>query len=202
MFKVQRMWMIKGLPVSWGLSEAKTALAGSFSDLTMVSTKRDKAGKCFFFKGIYDQGAQRDIAPISISVDGSDYTLWAEWAPPRPQKTVQRRLPGGAVAFVRAPELLQSTAVKQEAGTIVDDAGKSVPDPKKPRQEDKVRVVPTGLIYKTVPKDGNCVFHSLAAGLKFVTNGKVDLTARELRARTVEHFKKHEDTYAKKYDGP
>ena len=49
-------------------------------------------------------------------------------------------------------------------------------------------------------KDGSCVFHAMAAGIKFVTGGKLDLSARELRARAVGHLRKYAETYSKQYD--
>ena len=78
--------------------------------------------------------------------------------------------------------------------------GKEISDPKRQCTPAKVRPVPEKLVYRKMPKDGSCVFHAMAAGIKFVTGGKLDLSARELRARAVGHLQKYADTCSKQYD--
>ena len=171
-----------------------------FNEVHMVNTRSDKEGKSFLFKGIYHQGAHRDIAPVSAIIDGRETTLWAEWAPAKQRKMVQRSLPKGAVPFVAEPSLLKLVASKPPAPAKLDEEGKEISDPKRQCTPTKVRPVPEKLVYRKMPKDGSCVFHAMAAGIKFVTGGKLDLSARELRARAVGHLQKYADTYSKQYD--
>ena len=198
--QVTRMWIIRGLPVSWGMGEAKTMVSEHFKEVHMVNARSDKGGKSFLFKGIYHQGAHRDIAPVSAIIDGRETTLWAEWAPPKQRKIVQRSLPKGAVPFVAEPSLLKLVATKPPDPVKLDDEGKEISDPKRKCTPAKVRPVPEKLVYRKMAKDGSCVFHAMAAGIKFVTGGKLDLSARELRARAVGHLRKYADTYSKQYD--
>ena len=198
--QVSRMWIIRGLPVSWGMGEAKSMVSEHFNDVHMVNTRGDKEGKSFLFKGIYHQGAHRDIAPVSAIIDGRETTLWAEWAPAKQRKMVQRSLPKGAVPFIAEPSLLKLVASKPPDPVKLDAEGKEISDPKRQCTPTKVRPVPEKLVYRKMPKDGSCVFHAMAAGIKFVTGGKLDLSARELRARAVGHLQKYADTYSKQYD--
>ena len=198
--QVSRMWITRGLPVSWGMGEAKSMVSEHFNDVHMVNTRSDKEGKSFLFKGIYHQGAHRDIAPVSAIIDGRETTLWAEWAPAKQRKMVQRSLPKGAVPFVAEPSLLKLVASKPPDPVKLDAEGKEISDPKRQCTPTKVRPVPEKLVYRKMPKDGSCVFHAMAAGIKFVTGGKLDLSARELRARAVGHLQKYADTYSKQYD--
>ena len=106
----------------------------------------------------------------------------------------------GAVPFVAEPTLLKLVASKPPDPVKLDAEGKEISDPKRQCTPTKVRPVPEKLVYRKMPKDGSCVFHAMAAGIKFVTGGKLDLSARELRARAVGHLHKYEDTYSKQYD--
>ena len=194
------MWIIRGLPVSWGMGEAKSMVSERFNDVHMVNTRSDKEGKSFLFKGIYHQGAHRDIAPVSAIIDGRETTLWAEWAPAKQRKMVQRSLPTGAVPFVAEPTLLKLVASKPPDPVKLDEEGKEISDPKRQCTPTRVRPVPENLVYRKMPKGGSCVFHAMAAGIKFVTGGRLDLSARELRARAVGHLQKYAETYSKQCD--
>ena len=113
---------------------------------------------------------------------------------------VQGSLPKGAVPFVAEPSLLKLVATKPPDPIKLDDEGKEISDPKRKCTPAKVRPVPEKLVYRKMAKDGSCVFHAMAAGIKFVTGGKLDLSARELRARAVGHLRKYAETYSKQYD--
>ena len=106
----------------------------------------------------------------------------------------------GAVPFVAEPSLLKLVASKTPDPVKLDAEGKEISDPKRQCTPAKVRPVPEKLVYRKMPKDGSCVFHAMAAGIKFVTGGKLDLSARELRARAVGHLQKYADTCSKQYD--
>ena len=102
--------------------------------------------------------------------------------------------------FVAGPALLKLVASKTPDPVKLDAEGKEISDPKRQCTPTKVRPVPEKLVYRKMPEDGSCVFHAMAAGLKYVTGIKLDLSARELRARAVGHLHKYADTCSKQYD--
>ena len=202
--RVQRHWVLQGAPLAWGTAEAQLVLQGSFADAVITKFTRNRQGKTFHFKAVAQFEANKDILPISASYDGSEITLWACWQTPRHGQLKQRNLRAEAVPHVEPPDFFPHQAVVAAPAVEKDADGKEVPAAKRPRSQDSVRTIPKDLALETMPRDGNCVFSTLAQGLKWATSGAkspVRLSARELRARIIEHFKKHTDHYAALHDG-
>ena len=61
------------------------------------------------------------------------------------------------------------------------------------------RVLPAGVVLKEQPADGNCMWHSLSAGLALLKDANI--LAPEIRAKVATHMRKHEATDAKEWDG-
>ena len=202
--RVQRHWVLQGAPLAWGTAEAQLVLQGSFADAVITKFTRNRQGKTFHFKAVAQFEANKDILPISASYDGSEITLWACWQTPRHGQLKQRNLRAEAVPHVEPPAFFPHQAVVAAPAVEKDADGKEVPAAKRPRSQDSVRTIPKDLALEAMPRDGNCVFSTLAQGLQWATSGTkspVRLSARELRARIIEHFKKHTDHYAALHDG-
>ena len=54
--QVTRMWIIRGLLVSWGMGEAKTMVSEHFKEVHMVNARSDKEGKSFLLKAFIIKG--------------------------------------------------------------------------------------------------------------------------------------------------
>ena len=201
--RVKRAWLLRDAPLEWGFLEAAEALQATFKDVTITSCKRVRSLKSFSFKATADVDADRDAVPVSIIYDGNETTLWAVWALPRQGQLKQRTVRPDSVPALDSPQL-QATAQTAEPLVVLDEDGKENPAPKKQKVPDSTRAYPKELVLRAQPRDGNCVFHSLASGLAWVTSSSknpINLTAREMRARITEHLRKHSEIYEKEYDG-
>eukprot|EP00439_Symbiodinium_sp_Y106_P015488 s3980_g2.t1 len=201
--RVKRAWVLRDAPLHFGFLEAAEALQTAFKDVTITSCKRVRQAKSFFFKATADAAANRDALPVPIIYDGSEMTLWAVWSLPRHGQLQQRTVRPDSVPALETPKL-QVTAHTTEPQVVVEADGKETPAPKKQKLPESKRTYPSSLVLREQPRDGNCVFHTLCAGVAWLTANsktKVALTAREMRARIVEHLRKHATAYEKDFDG-
>ena len=203
--RITRLWVLQDAPIEWGSSEASAALQQSFQNVAIQRWTRSRGTKLFFFKAKADLEADRDMVPIYARFDGNEHTMWAVWAHQKRGTTMQRPLKGRSVPIVEGPKLLKAMATAPtEPPTAIDDQGKETSAPKRARLPAQTRTRPPDLVFKAMPKDGNCVFHTLAGGLEWLSRKHkkpLSLSARELRARVVEHMRKHSEAYEADYDG-
>ncbi|CAE7531982.1 unnamed protein product, partial [Symbiodinium microadriaticum] len=203
--RIQRQWVLQGVPLHWGFPEVTKALQSAFTEIVITASKRGRGDKSIFYKATATLEASRDIVPISVIYDGNEMVLWAKWAPPRHQKVSMRNLRHNIVPVVDAPKILSIPAAKpDEPLTETDDKNKEVPQGKRPKTEEKKRSIPACLQLCAQPRDGNCLFHSLCQGLAWVTKHQkkpLVMTAREMRARLVERLRRHSELYETDHDG-
>ena len=147
--------------------------------------------------------------------------LWASLAPAKAEQVKQKRIKTGALPFVTpTPDIftpvVQSLPVKpcQEAasedaamqGDASPSAGASaVKDKPKPetadsdaaakRQKVTVREVPKGCVLQAAAKDGNCMYHAVGDGLRWLKEQPKAFHHLDLRARVAEHLARHKEDY-------
>ena len=83
--------------------------------------------------------------------------------------------------------------------TAKDEQGKEVPAGKKAKLE--LRAVPAGAILQTMPRDGNCLAHSLGHGLTFLKQDNKVRPARLVRAEIHAYMTRKSEEFAGFWDG-
>lgn len=86
------------------------------------------------------------------------------------------------------------------------DEEQPLPDGKRARGEQNVRVLPDGVTVNTIPGDGNCLFSAMGMG---ITKIRKDVglkavktyTAKIMRAEAVAHRRSHKNAYRQLWDG-
>ena len=85
------------------------------------------------------------------------------------------------------------------AAPAAGPAGNPTPDDstsnKKQKREVTVRAPPAGCNWQSVPKDGNCLFHAVGAGLRWLKHQPSSFHHLDLRARVADHLDRHKTDY-------
>ena len=173
-----------------------------FTEVTMFRQLQRKGWKNFVFRAACKRGADVDLVPLVVQLSEpgptpQPFTLWAKVAPPRQVNCKQRQIKGGAIPFFDKTSILDPVQVSTTApqnhepptATAQDDSKEPPPAPKRIRTK--------GTTLRPQPRDGDCLYHSFSAALKWLTKRK-DYEAphpHELRARMVDHLKRYEDQY-------
>eukprot|EP00439_Symbiodinium_sp_Y106_P010561 s8208_g1.t1 len=165
---------------------------------------------CFAFAEEQLKGGHKQVyGVIRVAVADSSTLLAAsgeqgifvQVAPPRQVECKQ--IKGGAVPFVDKTSILDPVQVSttapqtEEPPATTDQDDNKEPPPAPKRIRTTVRHAPKGTTIRHQPRDGDCLFHSFRAALKFL-NKRKDYEAphpHELRARMVDHLKRYEDQY-------
>ena len=218
-----RTWVLEHAPHSWSPVQAEQAASTVFTEVKMLRQKRTKAGCTFTFRGSHITSHDMIALPVEDTDGNPSQVLWCRWAPPA--RTIQRQAihTSGSWSLVRAkdPFDVRETSVQPGNDSAQDpnasagngqqpsDPNAQVGDkqkapattgpPAKHRKAEQ-RAVPSGLVTKVVPGDGNCLFSAFAVGYAGATGKETLLHHLQLRAELVQHYLKHIDTYSALWD--
>ena len=207
---LKKVWVLEHAPRDWDMQQVAQLLKEHFDEVCMLRQLQRKGWKNFVFRAACKRGADADLVPLTVQLQehGSQpqlFTLWAKVAPPRQIEYKQRHIKAGAVPFFDKGSILDpvaiSTAVAEPEEASQDRSGDvraKAPPPRPKRQRATARQPPVGLQLIAQPKDGDCLFHSFRAALQWLNRKKPGFAAphpHELRARVLDHLKRHSDRY-------
>ena len=203
---VPRVWNFPHVPASWGQKEVLQVLAQSFKDVVLIQHKRTGAEYLYRFRATLKVG-DLDLVPLSAIVEDepgqtNEIVLWATVAPYQPKKALQRPLRRTPVPHLeKEKSALEPQTVRLQVPAEVDGEGKEVSPAKHVAASH--RKLPSGCDLVETPKDGSCLFHAVAAGLRWLAGSKqTTYCHRDLRARCVEHLRKHASQYVHEWGRP
>ncbi|CAE7226171.1 unnamed protein product, partial [Symbiodinium sp. CCMP2456] len=198
---IPRVWVLPHVPPDWGPPEVTQVLEQSFDSVTLIHHRRTGREQLYRFRGTHKFG-DRDIVPLQVQVSeegtASEMTMWATIAPVKTPSNKQTWLRNQAVPLIAPKEPgLKSAQVKAPQASSVAANG----EPQQPAQVRAVshRQLPAGVKIEEAPKDGSCLYHSMAKGLHWLT-GK-SYCHRDLRAKANQHIEKHLEQYLPEFDG-
>ena len=188
--RFSRAWQLNGCPRHWDMMQVAAIVEAHFHDVKMIRQSVRGTDKTFLFRGAAKEGADCDLLPIAAEDGnaGGRLMLWAAIAPARKEQVKQKRLRNGSRPFVLHEQETFATVVSTVSvpasgtqpaeGTPMElDATDKVPPgvPKSPSSEETackkqkvaVRALPPQCTLQPVPKDGNCLFHAVGAGLRW-----------------------------------
>ena len=202
---VPRIWNFPHVPASWGQKEVMQVLEQSFKDVVLIQHRRTGAEYLYRFRATLKQG-DLDLVPLSAIVEGepgnsNEIVLWATVAPYKPKKTMQRPLRRTPMPYLEKEKSpLEPQTVRVQVPAEVDGEGKELSPAKHVAASH--RQIPSGCDLVETPKDGSCLFHAVASGLHWLAGPKqTKYCHRDLRARCVEHLRKHASQYMQEWDG-
>ena len=201
---VARVWCFPHVPPSWGPTQVTDVLASAFDDVVLLHHRRMGKERIYRFRAKHKFG-DKDIVPLQVATDdgaGADtITMWATLAPPTPPKGKKQVLRQASVPFFAPREAAlapKATSVKQPA--VLDSQGKET-SPASVRVLSQ-REVPAKCKVVPIDKDGSCLYRAVARGLKWLSGSKAtDFCHRDLRARAIEHIRRHRAEYEAEWDG-
>ena len=198
---IPRIWVLPHVPADWGPPEVTQVLTQSFDDVTLIHHRRTGREQLYRFRGKHKFG-DRDIVPLQVQLDEegatSEVTMWATIAPVKTPSNKQTWLRNQAVPLIEPmPPAMKATPVKAPQAPASQEDGEA-------QQPASVRAVshrhlPAGVQIDDAPKDGSCLYHSVAKGLQWLT-GK-SYCHRDLRAKANQHIEKHLEQYLPEFDG-
>ena len=197
-----------------------TAIAEAhFHSVKMIRQNVRGSEKTFLLRGAAKEGAGCDLVPIAAEDGdcGGEIMLWACVAPARREQVKQKRLRNGPLPFVSAqadefPAVVQTVAVpapvsqKPEGDVPMDDerntstdrrpAGAPTPEETATKkQKVTLRAIPAECLLKDAPKDGNCLFHAIGDGLRWLKNQPDAFHHLDMRARVADHLDRRQADY-------
>ena len=194
-----RVWTLPWLPMHWDDDAVKQLLTSEFKDIDLLTHRRQRGNLSYRFRATCLKG-DKDLVALLAETDTGPLTLWASVAPARTLQKSQRKLPQGAVPVV-APRQ-RSTAFPTTSKALTEPEigtdGKPVPGAKRTKCD--VRTVPNELKTIDIAKDGNCVYRAISEGLAWLSDGKISVEHRELRAKAITHLRKHKEAYSAQWD--
>ncbi|CAE7196350.1 gcs-1 [Symbiodinium sp. CCMP2592] len=202
---VPRVWNFPHVPASWGQKEVLQVLDQSFKDVALIQHKRTGAEYLYRFRATLKHG-DHDLVPLSAIVESepgkdNEITLWATVAPYKPKHAKQRPLRCAPTpCLAKEKPALEPQPVRLQVPAELDAEGKEVSPAKHVAASH--RQIPSGCDLIETPKDGACLFHAIARGLNWLSGPKkAEHSHRDLRARCVEHLRKHASQYIGEWDG-
>ncbi|CAE7864888.1 Cacna1c [Symbiodinium microadriaticum] len=169
-----RAWRVPGVPRHWDAEVVKEVLEeGGFEQISITSRMMRKGTATWFVRAT----GKDDLATISVNEGSDQVELYV--------------LPAMAEQF--------TTVIGAKESTAKDEQGKEVPAGKKAKLE--LRAVPAGAILQTMPRDGNCLAHSLGHGLTFLKQDNKVRPARLVRAEIHAYMTRKSEEFAGFWDG-
>ena len=214
-----RIWQLNGCPRHWGMMQVTAIAEAHFRSVKMIRQNVRGSEKTFLFRGAAKEGAGCDLVPIAAEDGdcGGEIMLWACVAPARREQVKQKRLRNGPLPFVSAqadefPAVVQTVAVpapvsqKPEGDVPMDDESSASTD-RRPagaptsaetatkKQKVTLRAIPAERLLKDAPKDGNCLFHAIGDGLRWLKNQPDAFHHLDMRARVADHLDRRQADY-------
>ena len=200
-----RVWLLEDVPKDFTQDQVCQVLSQSFSNVSLIRQRRGKKGHgpSFLFKAA--RADEHDVVALPVEYDGSSFTLWCRWAPPR-QFVGEAKVVHNVHSWSLKPRVLDKSehVIKETLGeerisARGHDGDEVSADGPAKRTKVEQRTVPAGVTHESVPGDGACLFHAFKAAYSKISDKC--LNSRALRAEVVTHMTRYKETYAKQWSG-
>ena len=189
-----RSWRLTGAPKHWSSDTVGDVLEGAGLQDATITSRMLRRGFCTWF---FRAKSSEDCVHLPVKEGENTFNLYI-----LPAQVARRAL---ANRQPLKPERSQQMAMERFSTTLetkkdmeVGEDGKEQPGGKRRAQE--VREVPSGVKLHAQLKDGNCLAHSIGAGLDWLKSDGKKRPARLIRSELYNYMKKHQGDYAAFWD--
>ena len=189
-----RSWRVPGAPRHWDAEVVKEILEeAGFTQVVVTSRMVRKGAATWFVRA----AGKEDLATIGVKEGAETVEIFV-----LPAQTARRQGFRAPLARERPLTFAReqfATVIGAKETTAKDETGKEVPAGKKAKLE--LRAVPAGATLKPMPRDGNCLAHSVGQGLTFLKQDAKQRPARLVRAEIHAYMKRKAEEFAGFWDG-